>query len=90
MCARVVVVQIDVRGLDGQLAAVRHGVARVDREVHEDLLDLPGIGLDVPEAADQEKRQLDVGAEEPTEHLLHPADAHVQGPAPSLRAPAAG
>ena len=27
-----------------QLAAVRHRVAGVDREVHDDLLDLPRIG----------------------------------------------
>ena len=49
--AGVLVVELDVRGLDGQLAALRHGVARVDGEVHDDLLDLARVGLDVPEAA---------------------------------------
>ena len=42
---RVVLVELDVGGLDRQRAAVRHGVARVDREVHDDLLDLPAVGL---------------------------------------------
>ena len=46
MCAGVVVVQIDVRGLDRELAAVRHGVAGVDHEVHDHLLDLSRIGID--------------------------------------------
>ena len=39
-------VQFDVRRLDGELAALGHGVAGVDRQVHEDLLDLAGVGLD--------------------------------------------
>ena len=34
------VVEVAVRGLDGQLAAVRHGVAGVEREVEERVLEL--------------------------------------------------
>ena len=46
MEAGVVVVELDVGGLDGQFAAVGHGIAGVDGQVHDDLLDLAGIGLD--------------------------------------------
>ena len=35
---------IDVRGLHDQLAAARHGVARVHRQIQNHLLDLPRIG----------------------------------------------
>src|SRR5258707_11526064 len=35
-------VEGDVRGLNGQLAALRHGIARVDGKVHDDLVDLAG------------------------------------------------
>ena len=34
------------RGADGDGSAGRHGVARIDDEVHDDLLDLAGIGAD--------------------------------------------
>ena len=39
-----------VAGLDGQLAAVRHGVARVDGEVEQRVLELRRVGLDRPQA----------------------------------------
>src|SRR5207253_3118340 len=39
-------VEIHGGGLDRELAAARHGVARVDDQVHDDLLELPGIGSD--------------------------------------------
>jgi hypothetical protein len=49
MKAGVVFVERDVGGLDGKLAPGGHGVAGVDGEVHDDLLDLSGIGADRPE-----------------------------------------
>jgi hypothetical protein len=39
-----------VRRLDRELAAFRHGVARVDREVEDGGLDLVGIGFGLPQA----------------------------------------
>ena len=41
----------DVRGTQGELAAERHGIARVDREIDDDLLELADVGLDRPEVA---------------------------------------
>ncbi len=74
----VVVIHLDVRRLDGQLAAIGHGVARIDREVHQKLLDLSGVGLDAPELGRRKYRQLDVCAEHASEHLVHVGDALVQ------------
>ena len=37
-------VELDVAQLDHDFAAVRHRIARVDDEVHEDLLDLRAVG----------------------------------------------
>ena len=78
MCTGIGLVQLDVRCLNGQFAAFGHGVARVDRKVHDDLLDLAGVGFDVPEPAPRERRQVDVGPEQPAEHLLHPGESVVQ------------
>ena len=43
---REVLVERDVGGLDGELAALRHGVAGVHGKIHDDLVDLAGIGAD--------------------------------------------
>ena len=56
--------------LDGQLAAAGHGVAGVDGQVHDDLLDLAGVGLDRPRPGSSDGGQLDVLADHPAEHLL--------------------
>src|SRR5258708_18169312 len=40
-------VQVDVGALDCEAATSGHGVPRVHGQVHEDLLDLPGISLDL-------------------------------------------
>ncbi len=44
----VVLVEIRVGGLDGEAAAVGHGVARVDGEVDDGVLELVGVGEDRP------------------------------------------
>ena len=65
------VVQLNVPGLDAQLAPFRHGVPGVDREVHDDLLDLAAIRLDATEAGLELRHELDVLANESCEHLVH-------------------
>ena len=49
MFAAVELVELAIACFDLQLAAVGHGVARVDGEVHDDLLDLALIGFDAAE-----------------------------------------
>src|SRR5262249_56789027 len=41
----------DVAGADRQHAAVGHGVAGIDREIDDRLLELSDVGLDLPEIA---------------------------------------
>ncbi len=69
MEAGVVGVEGDVGGLDGQLPAVRHGIAGVDRQVHDDLLDLSGIGLDRADVRARHHDQIDVFADQPGQHF---------------------
>ena len=59
-----------VAGADGQLAASRHGVARVDREVDDDLLELADVGAHRPKVAAMIDLELDVAADQPRQQ--HP------------------
>ena len=71
--------------LDREPPAFGHGVTRVDRQVHEDLLDLPGVRLDAAQAGLQGRRQLDVLPDEPPQHLLHVGDDGVEIEDPGLK-----
>ena len=70
--------QRDVGGLDRQPSAVGHGVATVDRHVHQHLVELAGVGLDRPQPAGEVELQLDVVAERPTEHGADRLDDRVE------------
>ena len=61
-------VELDVAELDGELAAVGHGVARVHREIDDDLLQLTRVDRDAPQAGRLVRGELDVLAEEPAQH----------------------
>ena len=65
-------------GVDGQRAARGHGVAGVDREVHQHLLQLARIGQDRPQVTGQRGDQLDVLANGPAQHFLHRGDDGVE------------
>ena len=56
-------------GLDRELAARGHGVARVDRKIHDDLLDLAGVGAYRPELRAGSHHQIDVFADHAGEHF---------------------
>ena len=63
-------VEVDVRGLDRELAALRHGITGVDREVHDHLLDLAGIRPHGGEVGREPRGELDVLAQQPAQHVL--------------------
>ncbi len=76
----------DVLGLDGKLAAVRHRVAAVDREVDDHLLELAGIGAHRFQVLAVDHVELDVLADQPpqqmrefTQNVGHVEDARLQG-----------
>lgn len=70
--------EVDVARLDGQPAAVRHHIARVDREVGEHLVDLTGVGPGPSKRRIEDGHQLDVLADQPSEHAAHPAHDRVE------------
>ena len=87
---RVLLVELDVGGLDGELASLGHGVAGVDHEVHEHLLDLARVGQRQAEVGREHLHEVDVLAEDPPEHLLDPRGDLVQAQRHGLQAPACG
>ena len=68
----------DVRGLDRQLAALRHGVAGVHGQVHDDLVDLAWIGAHGAQLGAWNHDQIDVLADHAREHLQVLGDHLVQ------------
>src|SRR5438128_3569982 len=72
--ARARFVEPDVFGRDDQSSALRHGVARVDRQVEQDLLEVNRVRLDIAQSVAESERQLDALAEETGEQSAHPID----------------
>ena len=80
----VLLVDVDVARLDRQLPAVGHGVARVDGEVHDDLLELTRIGFDASQSGLQRRHQDDVLADQSPQHVVHLRDDGVEVEDPRL------
>src|SRR5436309_3340325 len=70
--------QDNIGCFEKQLAALGHGVARIDGEIHNDLLKLPGISLDYAQPWLQDSEYLDVLAEQPPQHAPYFTDDLVQ------------
>ena len=64
------VINQDIGGGDGELAAARHGIARVDGEVHDHLLELAGIGLHATEGGIKFGGKFDVLPDQAAEHFF--------------------
>ena len=75
---------VEVPGADRDPTAVRHGVARIQREVHDDVLELAGVHLHPARARGIVRRELDVLAGETAEHRLDPGDDEVNVDEPGL------
>ena len=75
---REIFIERDVGGFDFQFAAVGHGVARVDDEVHQQLPDEAGIGLDPPGISFGNDGQLDIFIHQPPQHFIHVFDVLVK------------
>ena len=71
-------IQQGIAGSDGQLPPLRHGVARIDGQVQEHLLDLAGIGLHQPKIGGQIGDKIDVFADKASEHLLEVGDEIIE------------
>ncbi len=71
-------VEQDIGGANGQSASGGHGVAAIDHQVHDGLFELTGVRLDGGQLRVERCRQIDVFADQPTDHLFEIADQAVQ------------
>ena len=78
MIARVGFGKLFVGCFDQEFPAVWHGVAGIDRQVHEHLLDLSWIGLDPAQPGAQYHGQFNILSNQPAQHLFHVGDHHIQ------------
>jgi hypothetical protein len=76
--ARVGIVEIEILGFDGEIAAVGHRLARIYHQVHDDLLDLARIRLHAAALRIEEDTQVHVLADQPPQHLVHLGDNFVE------------
>ncbi len=74
----VVVVEMRVAGLDGKRAAAGHRVPGVDHQVHDDLVHLDWIHLDLPKVFAGYQDELDVFPDERADGFLETVEALVQ------------
>ncbi len=68
---------LHILGLDAQRPAVRHGVARIDHQIQDDLFELPRVGFYPVQLGIQNKRELDVLLDQAAEHFVQIADGLV-------------
>ena len=71
-------IQFDVGGFNDQSPAFRHGVSGIHDEVQNDLLDLPRIGLHLPETRSGERHNIDVFTDQAMKHFVHIGDDAVE------------
>ena len=74
----VVLAERGVRRLDGQRAAVRHRIARIDGEVHDDLFQLSGVGSYAGEIRREPDDDVDVLTDQARDHASHLGQHAVQ------------
>ncbi len=74
MFGSIAIVEMRVCHFQGQLAAIGHGIARIDGEVENGIFQLVRIGQGVPQAARDDGFDLDLFTEGPAEHLAQIAD----------------
>jgi hypothetical protein len=64
----------DIAGIDGQRAASWHGVAGVDDQVHQHLVELTRVGQYRPQVSGERNDQFDVLAKRAAQHFLDRCD----------------
>lgn len=71
-------IDLQVRGLDGQRTPAGHRVAGIDGQVQDHLLDLSRVAPHHPECGLQGRHELDVLPKDPAQQLLASAHDGVQ------------
>src|SRR5580692_8111428 len=76
--ANVLMVQSGVSALDDDFSTIRHGVFRIDHQIHEDLLDLARISTGSAEIGCELRLQLDVLPDQRPQQALYVLHDNVQ------------
>ena len=71
-------IELDVLRLDGEVPPAGHGVAGIDHQVHQHLLQVPRVGLHLPEVLPRHRPDRDVLADQAANHLVHAGDDLVE------------
>ena len=78
VCFRLPWIEIDIRRFDRHATAVRHGITRIDDEIHDRLLQLTRVGLHGSNFGSELRVQLDILTDEPAQHPLQISDNGVE------------
>src|SRR5215510_7976733 len=71
-------IKMDVLGFNGQMAAVRHGVASIDHQVQYHLLDLSRVSFNLAQRRFEFYPQIEVFANDARQHPTHAANDGVK------------
>ena len=64
-------IEVDVFRLDGDLTHPGDGVPGVDAKIGQNLVDLGGVNLDLPQARSRHPDEINILADQPQQHLEH-------------------
>ena len=78
MSAGIIFIEVYVVRVDGQGSTFGHGIAGVDNQVQQHLLDLAGIGLDLPQVRRGLRHQFNILANQAMQHLVQIDNQFVQ------------
>src|SRR5580658_3967151 len=72
------VFDLNVCGLEDDLSAFWHGVARIDCQIHQNLFNLMGVSLDCPQIVAEQTLQLNISTNHPTQQGLDASYSFIQ------------
>jgi hypothetical protein len=78
MHGRIALIQLDGSGLDRQLAAPRHGVAGIQRQVHDHLFDVARVSQHAPQLRCKAGNQVHVFSQDAAQHPVHHSHRLIQ------------
>ncbi len=78
MPLHIVLLQLHIPSFNDEFAAARHGVARINRKIHDYLFDLDGISLDSSQLFAGNHRQFDIFANKKRQHFGDVPDDQIQ------------
>jgi hypothetical protein len=70
MLGRVRFIERGARQLDREAPAGRHRIARIDDQVHDQLLHLAGVDEDIADGLVADEREIDVCADQSAQHVV--------------------